>query len=44
MMADAFMALGDREKAIKHVYAAERHANVKGFMNYILHVGTLGIL
>lgn len=44
MMADAWMAMGDVDKALKSVTAAGRHASTKGFMGYIRHVVTIGIL
>lgn len=43
-MADAYMALGNREEAIKYVEKAAAHANTKGFVGYLRHVLTLGIL
>jgi len=44
MMADAWVAMGDMEKAMKSVEAAGRHAAVKGFMGHIRHIVTIGIL
>lgn len=44
MMADAWVAMGDMDRALKSVKAAGRHASVKGFMGYIRHIVTIGIL
>jgi len=44
MMADAWMAMGDTEKAFKHVRTAGRHATFKGWFGYFRHAITLGIL
>ena len=44
MMADAYMAMGDKEEALKWVKAAGRHAKTKGGMGYIRHILTIGIL
>ena len=44
MMADAYMALGDPEEALKWVNAARRTAKTKGGFGYIRQILTLGIL
>lgn len=44
MMADAWMAMGDTEKALKSVRAAGRHATWKGWFGYFRHAVTLGVL
>lgn len=44
MMADSYMALGDREEAKKWVKIAARHAKTKSAVGYIRHIATLGIL
>jgi len=36
--------MGDTERALKSVKAAGKHASTKGFMGYIRHVVTIGIL
>ena len=43
-MADAYMALGDKAKAIEYVEKAGAHAKVKGFMGYLRHIVTIGIM
>ena len=44
MVADAYMAMGDVEEAMKWVNAAARHAKWKGGMGYFRHIVTLGIM
>jgi hypothetical protein len=44
MQADAYMAMGNIEKATKFVDKAARSASIKGFMSNIRSVITLGIL
>ncbi len=44
MAADALMAIGDKEGALKQVRKAVSHANVKGFVSYVTTVLTLGII
>ena len=43
-MADAWVAMGDMELALKSVKAAGRHAKVGGAVGYIRHIITLGVL
>jgi len=44
MVADAYMAMGKTEEAMKWVEAAARHAKWKGGMGYFRHVITLGVM
>lgn len=44
MMADAYMAVGETEKALKYVNRAGKHSRVKGVLGHIRHVLTIGIL
>jgi hypothetical protein len=44
MVADAYMAMGDVEEALKWVNAAARHAKWKGGMGYFRHIITLGVM
>ena len=44
MQADAYMAMGMTDDALKFVNKAARSASIKGFMSNIRSVITLGIL
>ena len=44
VIADAYMAVGQVEEAMKWVEAAARHAKWKGGLGYFRHIVTLGIL